>query len=93
MSPETATPNASESQTACAPSRLRRLLLPRSACPRDLRRRAVLEEVEDRERPAEDREGDAERRELRAPEVPDDGGVDEEVERLRRERAQRRERE
>ena len=71
----------------------RRLLLPRSACPRDLRRRAVLEEVEDRERPAEDRERDTERRELRTPEVPHDRGVDEEIERLRRERAQRRQRE
>ena len=93
MSAETARPNASESQTACAPSLPRGLLLPRTAGTRDLRGRPVLEEVEDRERPAEDREGDAERRELRAPEVTDDRGVDEEVERLRRERAQRRERE
>ena len=71
----------------------RRLLLAGSARARDLRGRPVLEEVEDRERAAEDRERDAERGELRPAEVPDDRGVDEEVERLRRERAQRRERE
>ena len=71
----------------------RRLLLPRSACAGDLCGRAVLQEVEDRERPAEDRERDAERRELGAPEVADDRRVDEEVERLRRECAQRRQRE
>ena len=69
----------------------RGLGLPRSAGARHLRRRPVLEEVEDHERAAEDHGGDPERRELRAPEMADDRGVDEEVERLRRERAQRRE--
>src|SRR5206468_12860513 len=58
-----------------------------------LRGRAVLEEVEDRERPAEDRERDAESRELLATEVADDRGVDEQVHRLRCERSQRRKRE
>ena len=70
----------------------RRLLLARAAGARDLGGRPVLEEVEDREEPAEDRERDAERGELRAAEVADDRGVDEQVERLRRERAERRER-
>ncbi len=71
----------------------RRLLLARSARARHLRGRPVLEEVEDREDAAEDRRGDAERGELRAAEVPDDRGVDEEVQRLRGERAERRHRE
>ena len=71
----------------------RRLLLPRPARARDLRGRPVLEEVEDRERPAEDGERDAERRELVSPEMADDRGVDEQVERLGGERAQRRKRE
>ena len=92
-SAETAIPKASESQTACAPSRRAVSLLPGAARPRDLRGRPVLEEVEDREGAAEDRERDAERSELRPAEVADDRGVDEEVERLRRECAQRRERE
>ena len=71
----------------------RGLRLSRSAGARDLRGRPVLQEVEDREDAAEDGERDAERRELRPAEVADDRGVDEEVERLRRERAQRRKRE
>src|SRR5262249_21308665 len=59
----------------------------------DLRGRPVLQEVEDREDTAEDRRRDAEGRELRAPEVSDDRGVDEEVERLGGKRTQRGERE
>jgi hypothetical protein len=59
----------------------------------DLRRRPVLEEVEDREEPAEDREGDAESGELGPSEMTDDRSVDEEIERLRSEGAQRGERE
>ena len=68
------------------------LLLARASRTRHLRGRPVLQEVEDREEPAEDRERDPERCELRAPEMADDRGVDEEVERLRRERAERRDR-
>ena len=71
----------------------RRLLLPRSAGASDLGRRPVLEEVEDGKKPAEQRERDAECGELRSSEVADDRGVDEEVERLGRERAQRGKRE
>ena len=71
----------------------RGLLLPRSSCARDLRSRPVLEEVEDREGAAENREGDPERSELGPTEMPDDRRVDEEVEGLRRQRAERRQRE
>ena len=60
---------------------------------RHLRGRPVLEEVEDRERAAEDRERDPERGELRAAEVAHDRRVDEEVDGLGRERAQRGQRE
>ena len=70
-----------------------RLGLACPACAGDLGGRAVLEEVEDREDAAEDRRGDSERRELRAAEMPDDGRVHEQVERLSGERAQRRNRE
>jgi hypothetical protein len=56
---------------------------------RDLRGRAVGEEVEDRERRRHHRRGDRQRRELGRAEVADDRGVDEHVERLGRERAQR----
>ena len=60
--------------------------------PRDLGGRPVLEEVERREHGERRRRG-AERGELRAAEVPDDRGVDEDVERLGGERAERRKRE
>jgi hypothetical protein len=69
------------------------LALPRPHGAGDLRRRPVLEEVEDREQPAEDGEGDAERRELRPAQMADDGSVDEDVERLGGERAERERRE
>ena len=92
-STDTAMPKASDSQTACAPSRPGRLLLPGTAGARDLRRRPVLEEVEDREEPAEDRERDAESGELRPSEMADDRRVDEQIERLGSESAQRGERE
>jgi len=58
--------------------------------PRDVRGRAVGQEVEDREGGGEDRRGDRQRRELRRAEVPDDRRVDEQVQRLGRERAERR---
>ena len=67
----------------------RRLGLPRTTGTRHLRRRPVLEEVEDHERAAEDHGGDPERSQLHPPEMPDDRGVDEQVERLRSERAER----
>jgi hypothetical protein len=54
--------------------------------------RSVREEVEDRERPGEDGSGEPERCELRAAEVADDRGVDEDVQRLGGERAERRQR-
>jgi len=68
----------------------RRLLLPRARGAAHLRGRPVLEEVEDREQRRQHDRADAERGELRAAEVPDDGGVDEDVRRLGRERAERR---
>ena len=71
----------------------RRLLLPGATRTSHLRGRAVLEEVEDREGAAEDRDRDPERGELGPTEMSDDRRVDEEVERFGRERAQRRERE
>ena len=86
-------PNASESQTACAPSRRAVSASPappaRATC-------AVVpywRKLKIANDAAEDDRRDAERGELRAPEVADDRRVDEEVERLRGERAQRRERE
>ena len=69
----------------------RRQVLPCSGRPRDLRRRPVLEEVEHPEHREHGR-GEAERGELRAAEVADDGGVDEDVERLGRERPEGRDR-
>jgi hypothetical protein len=51
-------------------------------------RRAVLEEVEDAEEPAERRRRDRERRQLRSAQMADDRRVDEQVERLGGERAQ-----
>ncbi len=66
-----------------------RLGLSGSARAGDLRGRPVLEEVEDREGAAEDGRGDPERGELRPSQVADDGRVDEQVERLGGERAQR----
>ena len=80
-------PKPSESHSACAPRRA--AVSPRRPRrPRDLRRRAVLEEVEHREH-RQRGGGDAEGGELRPAEVADDGGVDEDVERLRCERAER----
>ena len=55
----------------------------------DVRGRAVGQEVEDRERGVEHGRGDRERGELRRPEVPDDRRVDEHVQRLGGERAER----
>ena len=55
--------------------------------------RAVGEEVEDAERHAEHGAGDAEPAERPGAEVPDDRGVGQDVERLGRERAERRDRE
>jgi hypothetical protein len=57
-----------------------------------LRGRAVLEEVEHREHGQRGRRR-AQRGQLRAAEMPDDRRVDEDVERLRGERAERRRRE
>jgi hypothetical protein len=67
------------------------LLLAGAGRPGDDRRRAVREEVEHRERASQDRPGETERSQLRTPEMPDDAGVDEDVERLRGERAEGRE--
>ena len=61
--------------------------------PRDDGRRPVGEEVEDREGAGEQRAGEPERGDLRAAEVADDCRVDEDVERLRCERTERRQRE
>ena len=65
------------------------LLAARAVQAGDVRGRAVGEEVEDRERRREHRRGDRERRELRRPEVPDDRRVDEHVQRLGGQRAER----
>ena len=67
--------------------------LPRSRGAPDLRRRPVLEEVEDAEETAEDDGRDPERRQLGPAEVADDRRVDEEIERLGGQRAERRHRE
>jgi hypothetical protein len=64
-------------------------LLARAVQPRDVGGRAVGEEVEDREGGGEHRRRDREGGELRRPEVPDDRGVDEHVQRLGGERAER----
>ena len=66
--------------------------LARAVQPRDLRGGPVGEEVEDRERRREHRRRDRERGELRRAQVADDRGVHEHVERLGRERAERRDR-
>ena len=66
---------------------------PAPRCAPDLRRRPVLKEVEEPEDRAQHRRGNRERGELPLAEVSDDRGVDEEIERLGRERAQRRNRE
>jgi hypothetical protein len=71
----------------------RLLRLPGAVQPRDLRRGAVGEEVEDRERGGQDGRGDGERGQLGRAEMADDRGVDEHVEGLGRERAERRDRE
>ena len=83
----------SESQTACAPSRR---AVSSSPAPPARATWAVVpywRKLKIANVPPRIVERDAERRELRAAEVPDDRRVDEEVERLGRERAQRRERE
>ena len=67
--------------------------LPRSRGAPDLRRRPVLEEVEDAEEAAEDDGRDPERRELGPAEVTDDRRVDEEIEGLGGQCAERRHRE
>ncbi len=67
----------------------RDVALSRPARARDLSGRPVLEEVEDRERPSEDGRCNPERRQLRPPEMADDRGVDQEVERFRGKCAQR----
>src|SRR5205085_1581057 len=67
--------------------------LTRPRSPRHDRRCPVGEEVEDRERPCQNASGKAERSELRAAEVADDRGVDEDVERLCGQRAESRQRE
>src|SRR3954451_3277679 len=63
---------------------------PRCAC--HDRRRPIREKVEDREGPREHGAGQPERCDLRPTEVTDDRRVGEDVERLRRERAERRQR-
>ena len=87
---EQPTPMASASHSACDADERGLLLAPRAVQARDLRGRAVGEEVEDRERRREHGRGDRERRELRRPEVPDDRRVDEHVQRLGGQRAERR---
>src|SRR5262249_50066594 len=71
----------------------RGVVLAGASRPRDLGGRPVLKEVEDREERAEDRRRDPERGELGAAEMPDDGRVDEQVERFSGEGAERGERE
>ena len=67
----------------------RRILLPAgSRRARDDGGRAVREEVEDRERAGEHRPREPQCGDLRPAEVADDGGVGEDVERLRGERAE-----
>jgi hypothetical protein len=61
--------------------------------PAHLGGRAVGEEVEEGERAGEQRRGDGQRGQRRRAEVPDDRRVDEDVERLRRQRAERGQRE
>ena len=65
------------------------LRLTRPVQPRHLRRHPVGQEVAQRRQRAEQRTGQRERRELRRAEVPDDRRVDQDVERLRGERAER----
>ena len=76
---------------ALRPEPRRGQVLSCSGRPRDLRRRPVLEEVEHPEH-GEHGRGEAECGELRAAEVTDDGGVDEDVERLGCERPEGRDR-
>ena len=83
-------PMTSASHCACAPTRAASSLAAGAVQPRDLRRRPVGEEVEDGERGRQHRRRDRERGELRRAEVADDRGVDEHVERLGGERAERR---
>ena len=73
------------------PERLRRelpraLLLPGAVQPRDLCRRPVGEEDAQPGERREHRRGERQRGELRRAEVSDDGGVDEEIQRLGRQR-------
>jgi hypothetical protein len=58
-----------------------------------VRGRGVGEEVAQRDDGGEQRGGERERRELGRPDVPDDRGVGEQVQRLGRQRAERRQRE
>ena len=84
------TPIPSETHSACAASRAARSCWPAPEAARHDRRRPVGEEVEDRERAREHRPGEPERRDLRPPQMADDRRVHQHVERLRRERAERR---
>ena len=77
---------------ALRPEPRRGQVLARSGRSRHLGRRPVLEEVEHREHGEHGRR-EAERRELGAAEMADDGGVDEDVERLSGERPESRDRE
>ena len=70
----------------------RAILLACAGGPRHHRGRPVRQEVEDRERPGQDDAREAERGELRASEMADDGRVRQDVERLRGERAEGRQR-
>jgi len=81
-----------DSHSDCAASRPAPASSP-AVIARHLRRRAVGEEVEERERPGEQRGGDGEPGQLVRAEVADHRGVDEQVERLGRERAERRQHE
>jgi hypothetical protein len=59
--------------------------------PRDVRGRRVGQEVAQGDDGRQERRGQRERRQLPGSEVADDGGIDEQVQGLGRERAQRRE--
>jgi hypothetical protein len=77
-----ADPDAEREPQRLRGDRARVLLAPGSVQARDLGRRPVREEVAQDDREREDAAGDGEGRELRRSEVADDGGVDQEVERL-----------
>ena len=86
-------PSANASQVACTPTSSASSRWPGAVEARRLGRRAVLEERAQADDLGEQRAGDREARQRRAPEVPDDRRVAEHVERLGRERAERRQRE